>query len=206
MEIHQKVAFFSPTLLPCGFFVFLAPSSTRHNHTTNTTPSTQHLQHYTIYIKNNIIKTTSNLHNTINTTLSTLHHPTQHHQVSLEDLGAPPESISSVLLRGRRSTRSISVSFCVAGAALGAPPERSAEYYVPRLLLRGRCSTWRTSVSSCVVGAAPGLQRGLRKSGDDWVPWAPAAFAWQVRHLEDLSLILRAALGLRRGPRKSGDD
>ena len=31
-------------------------------------------------------------------------------------------------LRGRRSTWSTSVSFCVAGAARGAPPERSAEF------------------------------------------------------------------------------
>ena len=66
---------------------------------------------------------------------STLHHQTQHHQVSLENL--------SFILRGRCSTRSISVSFSVAGAALGAPPEvcgrpATIEYYGRWLLLRGR--------------------------------------------------------------------
>ena len=35
------------------------------------------------------------------------------------------------------------------------------------------------------------LQRGPRKSGDDWVLWTPAAFAWQAQHLEHLRLILR---------------
>ena len=56
-----------------------------------------------------------------------------------------------------RCTRSTSVSFCVQGAALGAPPERSAEVrililrckckHLDRLIaiLRGRCSTWSTS-------------------------------------------------------------
>ena len=41
------------------------------------------------------------------------------------------------------------------------------------------------------------LQRGPRKSGDDWVLWAPAAFAWQVQHLEHLSLILRGGCSTR---------
>ena len=127
------------------------------------------------------------------------------HVQRLEDL--------SLILRGRPSTQSISASFGVAGAALGAPPERSAEVRrrsstMGRVLLRGRCSTWRTSVSFCVAGAAlrasdchlawqvqhwEHLQRGLRKSGDDWVLWAPAAFAWQVQRLEDLSLIVRGS-------------
>ena len=35
------------------------------------------------------------------------------------------------------------------------------------------------------------LQRGQRKCGDKWVLWTPAAFAWQVQHLEHLRLVLR---------------
>ena len=69
----------------------------------------------------------------------------------------------SLILHGRRSTWSTSVSFCVAGAARGAPPERSAEvrrglsnYCGRRLRLRGRRSTWSTSVSFSVAGAARG--------------------------------------------------
>ena len=110
----------------------------------------------------------------------------------------------SVTLRGRCNTRRTSVAFCVTGAALGAPPERSAkvrgtwrtsvsfcvagaalgappespttiEYYGRRLLLRARCST-RTSVSFCVAGAALGASH--------------CHFVWQVQHLEDLSVIL----------------
>ena len=67
----------------------------------------------------------------------------------------------SLILRGRRR-----VSFCVAGAALGAP-----QSHFP----------WQ-------VQHAEHLQRGLRKSGDNSVLWTPAAFA---KHLEHLSLILR---------------
>ena len=110
----------------------------------------------------------------------------------------------SLLLRGRRSTWSTSVSFCVAGAARGAPPERSAEvrrglnsYCGRRLRLRGRRSTWSTSVSFSVAGAARGappersaeVRRGLNNYCGHL--WMPAAFAWQAQHLEHLSLILR---------------
>ena len=89
-----------------------------------------------------------------------------------------------LLLRGRCSTRSTSERsaevrrrlstmdagcFCVAGAALGGPQSHFA---------------WQVQHSQH-------LQRGLRKSGDDWVLWTPAAFAWQVQHSEHLSVILR---------------
>ena len=88
--------------------------------------------------------------------------------VAPASLGAPQSHF------GRSSTWSTSVSFCVAGAARGAHPERSAE--VPRRLSTvgtgcvcvagtalgapqshfGRSSTWSTSVSFCVAGAAVG--------------------------------------------------
>ena len=88
----------------------------------------------------------------------------------------------SLILPGRRSTCSISVSFCmapersyygrwlllrrtsvsfsVAVAALGAPQFHFA-WHVQHLehlsvILRGRCSTWSISVSFCVAGAAFG--------------------------------------------------
>ena len=82
----------------------------------------------------------------------------------------------SLILRGRSITRSISVSFGMAGAALGGSQSPVA---------------WQVQHSEH-------LQRGLREFGDDWVLWAPAAFAWQVQHLEDLSLILRGRCSARR--------
>ena len=51
--------------------------------------------------------------------------------------------------------------FCVAGAALGAPQFDFA---------------WQVQHSEQ-------LQGGPRKSGDDWILWTPAAFAWQAQHL-----------------------
>ena len=72
-----------------------------------------------------------------------------------------------LVLCGRRSTWSTSGSFCVAGAALGAPPARFAwqvqhlEHL--RLVLRGRRSTWSTSGSFCVAGGA-----------------SPVRFPWQA--------------------------
>ena len=60
------------------------------------------------------------------------------------------------------------MSFCVAGATLGAPPERSAE-------VRRRLSTMDAGCF-CVAGAALGAPQ--------------SHFAWQVQHLEHPSLIL----------------
>ena len=60
--------------------------------------------------------------------------------------------------RGKRSTRSTSGSFCVAGAALGAPQARFAWHAQHlerlRLVLCGTHSTRSTSGSFCVAGAA----------------------------------------------------
>ena len=88
-------------------------------------------------------------------------------------------------------------SFCVAGAALGAPQapfawqgqhlehlhidvggslatgdangRRQAQHLEHfRLVLRGRRNTWSTSGSFCLAGTAVGAPfRGLRKSGDE---------------------------------------
>ena len=111
-----------------------------------------------------------------------------------------------LLVCGRRITWSTSVPFCVAGAARGAPPERSVE-------VRRRLSTVGAGYI-CVAGAALGapqchfawqvqhaehLKRGQGKSGN-----APALlgapqshFAWQAQHLEHLSLILRGRCSTR---------
>ena len=108
-------------------------------------------------------------------------------------LGAPPERSAEawqqfeslwrrLILRGRRSTGSVSLSFCVAGAALGASQSHFAgqaqhlEHL--SLILRGRRSTWSTSrkvsgslATNCIVPAprrfAWHLQRGQRKPGDN---------------------------------------
>ena len=82
----------------------------------------------------------------------------------------------------------------MAGAALGAPSQRSAEVWRQalgaasfcvqvqrlehlRLVLRDRRSTWSTSGSFCVAGAALGAP--------------PAHSAWQVQHWKHLSCVLR---------------
>ena len=117
-------------------------------------------------------------------------------------------------------TWSTSVSFCVTGAALGAPQCRFAwqvhledlsvilrgtcstwtssrevcgspatiEYYGRRLLLCGRCSTWSTSVSVCV---APFCVAGAALGA------CQCHFAWQVQHLEHLSVFLRGRCSTR---------
>ena len=63
-------------------------------------------------------------------------------------------------------------SFCVAGATLGAPLSRQFRF------------AW-------LVQHLEHLHRGLRKSDDTWLLWAPAPFAWQEQHLEHLKLVLR---------------
>ena len=119
---------------------------------------------------------------------------------------------------------------CVARAARGAPPDRSAE--VPRRLNTVDAATfaWQaphsfgTSVSFCMAGAAPiehlsVILRGRCSTRNTFrevrqlrlhLEHPPFHFAWQAQHLEHLSLILRGqaqhAEHLHRGPRKSGDD
>ena len=86
-----------------------------HQHNIYTTSSTLHHVHY--IIKNNIINTTSpthHLHNIINTTPSTLHHQNQHHQHNI--INTTP----SRQHHQHNTINTTSVSFCVAGAALGA--------------------------------------------------------------------------------------
>ena len=104
----------------------------------------------------------------------------------------------SLILRGRRSTQSISVSFCVAGAAVGACPEVRRRLNTMgagcfawqmrledlSLILRVSCSTrsisvsfcaaagWRTSVTFCMAGAVLGASQ--------------SHFAWQVQQSEHL--------------------
>ena len=93
-------------------------------------------------------------------------------------------------------------SFCVAGAALGAPQVRFASY----ARVRRQVMTLGATSFFCVAGAALGapqvrfawqaqhlehLHRGLRKSGDEWWLWAPPPFAWQAQHLEHLRFVLR---------------
>ena len=108
-------------------------------------------------------------HNTINTTLSAQRHQHNNHEHNTTN-----------------------VSLCVAGAAHKALPERSAD-------VRQRLSSVDTGCV-CLAGATLGapqchfawqvqhtehLQRGPQKSGDDWVPWTPAAFAQHLEHLEN---------------------
>ena len=182
------------------------PSTQHHQHTIinntiNTTPSRKHHQHNTI---NTPSSAQHHQHNTINTTPSTQHHQ---HNISLilrgrcsircsaREVRGSPATIEyfgrRLLLRGRCSTWSTSVSFCVAGAAFGAPPERSAEVrrrlntmaWTPAafarkvqeledlsLILSGRCSTRSTPVPFCVAGAALSASQ--------------SHFAWQVQHSE----------------------
>ena len=88
----------------------------------------------------------------------------------------------TIILRGRHSTWSTSVSFCgqVQHAehlqtVLGSPATIE-QYCGRRLRLPGKRSTWSTSVSLCVAGAALG---------------APQSFAWQVRaeHLSFMCVV-----------------
>ena len=201
------------------------PPRQHHQHNTIiNTPFTQHHQHYTIYTTSS--KTTSSTqhhqHDTIKTTPSTQHH--QHiiinttHTINTEVRGnqATIQYCGHRLrFRGRHSTWSTSVSFCVASAALGAPPSHFAsqaqhlEHLRP--ILRGRCST--RSISREVRGSPAtieycGRRLRLRCRRSTWSTsvsfcMAGAArrapqfhYAWQVLHAEHL----------QRGPRKPGDD
>ena len=147
------------------------PSTQHHLHNTINTPSTQHHQH-------NIMNTI-----TINTTSLTQHHQHRCSTWRTSVFGGPQFHCAwqvqhsqhlNVILCRRCSTRSTSISFCVAIALLRARPERSAE-------ARRRLSTMDAGCF-CVAGAALGgpqshfawqvqhsehLQRGPRKSGDD---------------------------------------
>ena len=117
----------------------------------NKTSSTQHHQHDTIQTTHHLhIPTLHHQHNTINTTLSTQRHQhntinktpstqhqshfawhvqhAEHFQRGLRKSGDATIEYCGRRLRlpGRCSTWSTSVSICVAGAARGEPPERSA--------------------------------------------------------------------------------
>ena len=167
------------------------PSTQHHLHDTiTTTPSTQHRQHSTI---NTSSSTHHHKHKTIYTTSSTLHH--LHciikHKLSVilrgrcstrrtsREVRGSPATIEyygrRLLLRGRCSTWSTSVSFCVAGGALGASQCHFA---------------WQ-------VQRYKHLQRDPRMFCDDWVLWTPAPFAWQVQHSEHLSFIFRGRCSTR---------
>ena len=174
-----------------GDTIKTTPSTQHHHqHTIYTTSSTLHHLHY--IIKKNIINNTINTtpstqhhqHIIINTTQHYQHRgPGKSARLNTVDAccvcvaGAALRASHfawqaqhlehlSLILRGRRSTWSTSVSFCVAGAARGAPPERSAEARrglsnfcgTPAafawqaqhlehlsLIFCGRCSTWSTS-------------------------------------------------------------
>ena len=102
----------------------------------------------------------------------------------------------------------------VASAALGAPQvhvvwqEQHTDHFQrglqspPTIEYCGRrprfhhiSTTWSTSGSFCVARQtlrAPPVSLCVRfgKSGHDWILWTPAAFAWDVQHLEHLRLIL----------------
>ena len=132
------------------------PSTQHHQHnTTNTSSSTHHHQHDTIYTTSSTLHHLHYIikHNIINTTPSTQHHlrniiHTTNHQHNTNY--TTPSSLigghQSHCVCGRCSSQSISVSFCVAGAALGAPQCRHFAWQVQHL---------------------EHLQRGPRKSGDD---------------------------------------
>ena len=86
----------------------------------------------------------------------------------------------SLILRGRRSTWSTSVSFCVAGAALGAPPSPFCAASAARGETSAEVRRGLSTVDAgcvCVAGTALGAPQ--------------PHFAWQAQHLEHLSLILR---------------
>ena len=133
-----------------GDTIKTTPSSTHHLHNIiNTTPSTLH--HQKEHHQHDTIKTTPSTQHHKHIIINT----TQHYQhrglgksarlntvdarcvcVAGAALRAPQSHFAwqaqhlehlSLILRGRCSTWSTSVSFCVAGAARGAPPERSAE-------------------------------------------------------------------------------
>ena len=105
--------------------------------------------------------------------------------------------------------------FGVAGAALGGHQSHFAwhlqhsrkvrgspatiECYGRRLFLRGRCSTWRASISFRVAGAALGASQCH-------FAWTPAAFVWQVQHLEDLNVILHGRCSTRTTSRRHLED
>ena len=127
-----------------------------HQHTIYTTSSSLHHIHY--IIKSNIINTTSstrhNQDNTINTKPSAHHH--QHNTIN---------TTLSTQRHQHNTINTTSVSFCVAGSALGAPPQTSAE-------VRRRLSTMGTGCF-CLAGAALGGPQ--------------SHFAWQAQHSEHFS-------------------
>ena len=128
-----------PHIAMCSFFVFflLHPAAASSASTTSSSaaaPSTSHHQQHHLTIS------TSSTHNA--STPSSHSPSTRHHQLNT------PSWTQNIISLTINTTSWTSGSFCVAGAALGAPPAR--------LLLRGRGSTWSTSGSFCVARAAFG--------------------------------------------------
>ena len=91
-------------------------------------------------------------------------------------------------------------SFCVAGAALGAPQAvfswqmQHLEHL--RVVLRVRRSTWSTFIE---VGGSPATRAANGSTccvAGETLGALHAPFAWQVQHFEHL----------HKGPRKSGDE
>ena len=186
--------------------------STLHLQQNNTSSSTQQHLHNTINTQQNInintwsTSTQHHQHNTINFAPSTQHHQhiitiiiiiiinttssTQHHQHNTICTASSALQYLSLILRGKCSTHSISVSFCVEGAALGAPPERTSVSFAWEHLQRGSQKLGdvlrSTSVGFCVAGAALGAN----------FAWQ-VQHSWQVQHLEDLSVILRGRCSTR---------
>ena len=156
--------------------------------TINTTPSTQHHQHNTI--------NTQHHRSTWSTSVSfcvagaALGAPQAcfawqaQHFIELSENPATSDDFGRrVVLRGRRSTWSTSGSFCMAGAALGAP----------QVVLRGR--RWSTSSSSSVAGAALGAPQARFARQAQHLEHLRLGFAWQAQHSEHLRSFCVAGAG-----------
>ena len=125
-------------------FLFWTLVCKEHQHNMiNTTPPRQHHQH------NAINTSSSTQHHQHNTNISLILRGRCSTRSNSREVHGSPATIEycgrRLRLPGRRSTWSTSVSFCVAGATLGAPQSHFA---------------WQ-------VQHAEHLQRGPRKSGDD---------------------------------------
>ena len=185
-------------------------SSTHHHHlhnTINTTPSTLHHQHSsTRHHQHKTINTSSSthhhLHNTINTTPSTLHlhttpstSSTQHHLHDITYTTRPAQHHQHIIINRTSTTRhhqhnTINTTSIqqhhqrntIYTTSTNKTPSTQHHQHHPHKIIyttsstrhnQPRCSTRSTS--------ALGAPRGPRKSGDNWLLWTPAAFAWQVQ-------------------------
>ena len=206
---------FFPTL-PCGVFRFSCSIPPAASSSSAATSSTSHHQQHPLTI-NNIISpsTTSSHHQHIiintthhqHTTPSPQHHEhiiitTHHHQHNILNITPSTQHQPKIM-------NTTSGSFCMAGAALGAPAIEvrgslaTSDDFGRRLVLRGMRSTWSTSGSFCVAGAALGapqdrfawqgqhsehLSYGSPATSDDF--GRRLVFSWQAQHLEHLRLVL----------------